>query len=86
MSRKCDHMEDSHGFVKCLWQSEDSIKTNLLKVMAQIEKGNDEVDYCMEFVDALQKELDSEPRTLDRNEAYYARKCAQIRDTFDFIS
>lgn len=71
---------------KCLWQSEDSIKANLLKVIAQIEKGNDEVDYCMEFVNALQKELDSEPKKLDRDEAYYERKCAQIRDTFDFIS
>ena len=57
-----------------------------MTVIHKIEKGNEDVDFCLEFINNMQKELDREPKSKQKDEEYYKEKCIQIRTIFDFIS
>ena len=56
------------------------------KVVANIEKGSEEVEFCMDFLETITKDIKSETNKSKKDEDFYKMKCTQVRDTFDFIS
>ena len=80
-----------------LWTDPESAKNNIINVLNQIEDNIDEVKFCFEYLQAVdddklndvsehEESRGRHEQTQEDTETFYAKKCAQIRDVFLFIS